>query len=82
VYALATTSILGATMAHRVQFDFSDDAYERLIKIRAAAGATSNAEAVRDALSVYEWFIRQTKEGNSIKVISPSGQEKVVEFLR
>lgn len=69
-------------MAHRVQFDFSDEAYERLVKIRAASGATSNAEVVRDALSIYEWFIRQNKEGNTFKVVSSSGQEKVVEFLR
>ena len=69
-------------MAHRVQFDFSEDAYNKLTKIRTAAGAKSNAEVVRDALAVYEWFVRQTKEGNSIKVTSPDGQEKIVEFIK
>jgi len=69
-------------MSNRVQFDFSDEAFRKLSIIREISGSKSNAEAVRDALSIYEWFMRQIKEGNTIKVESPDGEENVVEFLR
>ena len=69
-------------MSHRIQFDFSDEAFERFNQIRDMSGAQSNAEVVRDALSIYKWVILQMKDNNVIKVIFPDGKEKIVKFFR
>jgi hypothetical protein len=53
----------------RVQFDFTPDAYERLEAITSASGAISRAETVRNALSLYEWFIRDVDPNATIQVL-------------
>ncbi len=40
----------------RLQFDFSDEMLKKLDYIMEKTGATSRAEAVRNALRVYDWF--------------------------
>ena len=54
----------------RVQFDFSPQAFKRLENIRKLAEARSNAEVVRDALRVYEWFIEQKRANNKLQVVT------------
>jgi hypothetical protein len=58
----------------RVQFDFTPDAYERLEVIMAQSGAASRAETVRNALSLYEWFIDEVDPDDTIQVRSPDGE--------
>ena len=58
----------------RVQFDFTPDAYERLEAIMAESGAASRAETVRNALSLYEWFIGEVDPDDTIQVRSPDGE--------
>src|SRR5689334_10636035 len=45
--------------AKRMQFEFSPEAVERLNYMKERTDASSYAEIVRDALRLYEWFIKQ-----------------------
>jgi hypothetical protein len=58
----------------RVQFDFSPDAYDRLVTIMHKSGASTKAETVRKALSLYEWFINEVDPDDTIKVINDQGE--------
>jgi len=52
-----------------VQLEFTPDAMERLRQIRELASATTNAEVVRNALRVYEWFLKQKAEDYKFQLI-------------
>jgi hypothetical protein len=71
------------TQKHRVQLDFAPQAFERLQEIKRLAELTSNAEAVRNALRLYEWFLRQVKlEGYDIQLARRgSDVVKEIEFV-
>lgn len=71
---LATTQKDGATTKTRVQFDFSPDAYERLTSLMEASGAKTKAETVRNALSLYEWFINEVHPEDTIQVKDCEGE--------
>lgn len=64
----------------RVQIDFSPDAYARLESIRERGDAQSNAEAVRNALRLYDWFLRQREEGYEVRLVK-GDEERAVELL-
>ncbi|MEX1365203.1 MAG: hypothetical protein AB1Z98_18895 [Nannocystaceae bacterium] len=64
----------------RVQIDFSPAAYERLETIRERGDAQSNAEAVRNALRLYDWFLRQREEGYEVRLVK-GDEERAVELL-
>ncbi len=74
---LPADSDSGGKHRHRLQIDFSPEAYERLMRIRERSEAATNAEVVRNALRLYDWFLDQrTKnarlqmvEGNTVKEI-------------
>jgi ribbon-helix-helix CopG family protein len=67
----------GAAMAEtgkvRVQFDFSPNALKRLDDLKERSGATSRAETIRDALSLYEWFIKEVGEDDTVRVFDSNG---------
>ena len=54
----------------RVELDFSRDAYDRLRQIRGLAGAKTNAEVVRNALRVYEWYLNQKRAKHKLQVVA------------
>lgn len=54
---------------HRLQLDFSPQAFERLQRIKALAEASTNAKLVRDALRLYEWFLDQRRDGWQIQLV-------------
>ena len=58
-----------AARRHRLQLDFSPDAYERLHRIREMSDASTNAEVVRNALRLYDWFLEQRHEGARLQVV-------------
>ncbi|MCA9650066.1 MAG: hypothetical protein H6712_18190 [Myxococcales bacterium] len=64
----------------RVQIDFSPAAYARLESIRERGEAQSNAEAVRNALRLYDWFLRQREEGFEVRLVK-GDEERAVELL-
>ncbi|MBV9689980.1 MAG: hypothetical protein JO202_09735 [Ktedonobacteraceae bacterium] len=50
----------------RVQLDFSPEALERLDLIKADIGASTRAETIRQALRLFDWFIRETEDPESV----------------
>ena len=65
----------------RVQIDFSPAAYARLDSIRERSDAQSNAETVRNALRLYDWFLRQREEGYEVRLVK-GDEERAVELRR
>jgi hypothetical protein len=59
----------------RVQLDFSPEAYSRLSALRSKAEARTNAELVRNALRLYEWFLQQ--KGKKIHVVDGDNVKEV-----
>src|SRR5260221_2424940 len=57
----------------RVQFDFSPSALHILDELKEKTGAATRAETVRDALKVYEWFIRTAEPESIITVANKNG---------
>jgi hypothetical protein len=69
------------TSPRRVRFDFDDEAYARLERLRDETGSVSKAEVVRRALRVYEWLVGQAHQHRSIVVTSETGeQERAVDI--
>ena len=64
----------------RVQIDFSSTAFARLEGIREHSDAQSNAEVVRSALRLYDWFLRQRDEGYEVRLVK-GDEERAVELL-
>jgi hypothetical protein len=61
----------------RVQLDFTPEAIDRLREIKELAGAKTNAEVVRNALRLYEWFLRQKKENYTIQLVKDNWVKEV-----
>ena len=65
---------------HRLQLDFSPEAYQRLTSIREKSEARTNAEVVRNALRLYDWFLELKRKRARIQIVE--GQDvKEVEIL-
>ena len=64
----------------RVQIDFSQTAFARLETIRDRSDAQSNAEAVRNALRLYDWFLEQREQGYEVRLVK-GDEERAVELL-
>ncbi len=62
-----------ARQKERVQFDFSEDMLKKLDYIVEKTGAATRAEAVRNALRVYNWFIENDPDDH-IKVIGENDE--------
>jgi phage terminase large subunit-like protein len=54
---------------HRLQLDFSPEAYSRLLEVRRKSDARTNAEVVRNALRVYEWFLEQKQNKYKLQLV-------------
>jgi hypothetical protein len=65
----------------RVQIDFTPEAAERLQQIKEMAEAKTNAEVVRNALRLYEWFLRQKKENYTFQLLKDDMVKEVELFL-
>ncbi len=72
----APAATTGSEERRRVQLDFTQEAYERLIKLRKEADLKTNAELVRNALRLYDWFLEQRNAGYKIHLVK---DEKVKE---
>lgn len=58
----AARRIDAAAGRQRLQLDFSAEAFARLQDIKELSDAKTNAEVVRNALRLYEWFLRQRRD--------------------
>lgn len=53
----------------RVQLDFTPEAFGRLQEIKTMADVKTNAEVVRNAIRLYEWFLRQQRENYRFQLV-------------
>ena len=61
----------------RVQLDFTPEALERLREIKEMAEAKTNAEVVRNALRLYEWFLKQRQENYKIQLVKDNKVKEI-----
>ena len=66
---------------HRLQLDFSPEAFERLMMIRERSEARTNAEVVRNALRLYEWFLEQKDQDYRIQLVKDDTAKEVELFF-
>lgn len=65
------------TQRQRVQLDFSPEAYDRLRQIKRMSEAKSNAEVIKNALRVYEWFLKQREAQFSLHLVKGDSVKEV-----
>ena len=66
----------------RLQFEFSEDAVNRLDNIVYETDSATRAEAVRNALRLYDYVIRQVSKGYSMYFENEEGRKHQVPILR
>ena len=71
------SNVNGDVKRHRLQLDFSPEAYERLRRIREASDAQTNAEVVRNALRLYDWFLAQKRNNARLQVLEDDGVKEI-----
>lgn len=71
----------GRADTRRVQFEFSQDAIDRLNRMKGETDASSYAEVVRDALRIYEWVLEQERAGYEIGLVKDDVLTKTVKFM-
>lgn len=59
-------------MTHRVNVNFSDQAYQTLENLSASLGK-SMSEVLREAITLMVWYEAERAKGNKILIESPSG---------
>jgi len=74
---------MGAATAERqrVQIEFSADAFDRLKGIKEIAQVRSHSDVIRKALQIYDWFLRQQKDGWRIQLVKADTVKEVEMFL-
>ncbi|MBV9709089.1 MAG: hypothetical protein JO125_16970 [Chloroflexi bacterium] len=50
----------------RVQLDFSPEALECLDRMKENIGTSTRAETIRQALRLFDWFVRETEDPESV----------------
>jgi Ribbon-helix-helix protein, copG family len=63
----------------RVQFDFTPESLDRLDKLKEQIGASTRAEVVRQALRLFDWFVTEVEEEDTL-TITDSNKEIVSTF--
>ena len=66
---------------HRLQFEFSSDAYQRLQRIKDETHASSFAELIRNSLRLYEWIMQQEREGYGFGLVKDDKLVKEVKLV-
>jgi hypothetical protein len=65
----------------RLQLDFSADAFRQLEEIRQLSRASSKAEVVRNALRLYEWYLKAVKQNHAKLQVVEGSSVKQVEII-
>ena len=71
------TAAEGEAPRQRVQLDFTPEAFERLQEIKDLADAKTNAEVVRNAIRLYDWFLRQQQEDYKFHLVKDDRVKEV-----
>jgi hypothetical protein len=53
---------------HRVQLDFSEDAFRALQGLKTRINASTNAEVIRHALGLLKWVVNEAAENKRLLV--------------
>jgi hypothetical protein len=53
---------------HRVQLDFSEEAFRALQGLKARINASTNAEVIRHALGLLKWVVNEAAENKRVLV--------------
>ena len=61
----------------RLQLDFSLEAHEQLEKLRKKAEYKTNAETVRNALRLLEWFLEQKRDGWRLQLVKGEAAKEI-----
>src|SRR2546429_6597463 len=61
-----------------VQFNFSQDAYQKLAELKERLGVTSKAEVVRLGLAVLSWVVEELEDDH--KILVQRDRDKAVEL--
>ena len=69
----------GNITKRRLQFEFSAEAYEELLRMKKEHQAQSFAELVRNALRLYDWFKKQQNLGYELGLVK---DDKVVKEVK
>ena len=80
MHTMKTMDINPETGRQRVQLEFTPEAIERLRQIKTLANASTNAEVVKNALRVYEWFLNQRNNHYKLQLVKDD-QVKEVEIV-
>jgi hypothetical protein len=62
---------------HRVSLDFSEEAYKKLAELQQESSATSQAEVIRRALSLYSLFVARIQDGYELHYIRDNEDQRV-----
>lgn len=54
----------------RLNFDFADERVGDLKQLQAETGAESMKDLVNNALSLLEWAVKETEDGNEIAAVN------------
>ena len=58
----------------RLQFDFTPEALARLDEIKKVIHASTRAQTLRNALTLYEWFIDVSEPDSSIMIVNKDNE--------
>jgi len=64
----------------RLTVDFSKEGYGRLEQLAEIVDARSKADVIRDALRVYEYFAKKSKQGAGFCVVEEDEHKSIVLF--
>lgn len=65
---------------YRLQFDFSEEAYQELKRLQAQDGVSSEQELIRNAIGTHRYISDELHAGSRILVKKKDGETKDVEF--
>ena len=71
-------AIAVAIKKHRVQLDFSEEAFHELNDLKEKLRAPSRAEVIRNALGVLKWMYKKKVE-QGLDVVAIGSDERVLE---
>jgi hypothetical protein len=77
-----TTEQKKISQKHRIQLDFSEEAFQTLQTLKKQINATTHAEVIRNALGLLKWVVKEVSDGNRVLVESKDEvRELVIPFI-
>ena len=65
----------------RVTLDLTPEFYERLEQLERLVEADSKASVIRQALQLFEYIAKRTRQGDQFRAVTRDGQEETLVFL-